>query len=237
MSEIDGRAGELIGAGIEQLRADAHRLGVAWNLIPATTAAVSGTSGGEWPASSTYIVQDGSSSVTRAMSLIGRIRGNQRVMTINVPPQGTYIIGYFGEPTAAPQTFDPLRISSRNQTICDIQLNVSETPQPISGTLITVPSTTGQLSFDAWGTFDFDETGLGSVVLVGYLYVDGVQQLPQALFEVTTTTDRCTASQTWSGTVSGTGNHTFELWAEKTGPAGNQRAGASHTTLKVITYE
>lgn len=85
-----------IDVGIEEVVQNAQRLGLTWTLIPATTAAVTGATP-YWPPTNTYVIQDNDTTVTRAMSLIGRVFGNTRVMIMRVPPSGNYIIGTIGD--------------------------------------------------------------------------------------------------------------------------------------------
>lgn len=82
----------IVDAAVEQLIADAKRLGLVWSLVQATVAPVTGTPG-VWPIHNTYVIQDNDTNVTRAISLIGNIAGGTRVMIMHVPPQGNYIIG------------------------------------------------------------------------------------------------------------------------------------------------
>lgn len=224
-------------AAINQLKLDADRLGISWTLIPATAAVVSGGGSNYWPASNVYVIQDNDVNPSRAISLIGRVASSARVMIMHVPPQGSYIIGTFGDTTTDVVTPDPTRISDRETARASGDLVLSTSTQTINGTLITMACTTGTLYYDAWGAFDFDETSAGTTVCQGKLLVDGVTQTGDANYGVTATTDRATVYQHWDGSVSGVGNHTFQLGAMRTVAAGAQEARATHTSLKVIVYE
>ena len=87
---------DVVTAGVQQLVNDAQRLGITWTLIPATIAPVTGVAGA-WPANNTYVIQDNDTDVSRAISLIGRVCSQTRVMIMHVPPQGNYIIGVVGD--------------------------------------------------------------------------------------------------------------------------------------------
>lgn len=226
---------DIVLAAVNQLKTEASRLGISWNLIPATVATISGSSGGEWPASNVYVIQDNDTNVSRSMSLIGRVRPGTRVMLMHVPPQGNYIIGSLGD--SLRRITDSTRISSRNTAISSNDISLSTATQSVPNTLITVPCVTGTLYYDAWGVFDFDETVIGTTVCQGRLAVDNVIQPGDANFEVTNINDRATVTQIWSGAVSGVGNHEFELRTMRTINAGEQQVRALHTRLRVITYE
>jgi hypothetical protein len=90
---------DVAGVAAEELIAQARRLGIVWTLIPGTVSSVANSSG-MWPASNTWVVQDNDTNPTRAMSLIGPIAEDTRVMIMHVPPQGNYIIGVVGEQNA-----------------------------------------------------------------------------------------------------------------------------------------
>ena len=80
---------------VRELLSQAKRLNLIWTLIPATVAPITGAVN-VWPSSNTYVIQDNDINVSRAMSLVGCVRGGTRVMIMHVPPQGNYIIGYIG---------------------------------------------------------------------------------------------------------------------------------------------
>lgn len=69
----------------------ARRLGLAWTLTPATVSVDS------TDVMNVQVIIDGSPlNATRAISLIGQLVTGTRVMVISVPPQGNYIIGFYG---------------------------------------------------------------------------------------------------------------------------------------------
>lgn len=78
-------------AGVSAVIDNAQRAGLIWRLLPATV--VNATS----IANVQLIVDGDDQGVSRAMSLIGPVRVNQRVMVMVVPPQGNYIIGTYAD--------------------------------------------------------------------------------------------------------------------------------------------
>lgn len=71
-----------IVVGINELRVQAKRLGLIWELRPAT---VIGRN---------MVIQDGDVQAISAISLIGDTYVGSRVMCMIVPPDGTFIVGY-----------------------------------------------------------------------------------------------------------------------------------------------
>lgn len=71
--------------------AQARRLGLTWTLTPATVAQDSSDM------MNVQVTIDGSPlNPTRAISLIGQLMADTRVMIATVPPQGNYIVGFYG---------------------------------------------------------------------------------------------------------------------------------------------
>lgn len=69
----------------------ARRLGLTWTLTPATVSTDSSD------VMNVQVLIDGSPlNATRAISLIGQLVTGMRVMVASVPPQGNYIIGFYG---------------------------------------------------------------------------------------------------------------------------------------------
>lgn len=70
---------------------NAQRAGLVWRLLPATV--IDGSSS----ANVQLIIDGDDQGVSRAMSLIGPVRMNRRVMVMVVPPQGNYIVGTYAD--------------------------------------------------------------------------------------------------------------------------------------------
>lgn len=81
-----------IVTGIKALVGSADQLGLKWKITPATTGANSYTSAG-------YIgvTLDGDTGISTAVSLLGPIQPNSRVMVLDVPPNNKYVIGWVGQ--------------------------------------------------------------------------------------------------------------------------------------------
>lgn len=70
---------------INALISNAKRLGLIWNLRPATIA------------TPTHGIYDGDSTAVRMISLIGKRTAGERVLCAAVPPSGNYILGMLGD--------------------------------------------------------------------------------------------------------------------------------------------
>lgn len=83
------QAADIAGTTVEDVKADAQALGLKWGLTPATIISADGD-----------IIKgtmDGDASITiTLLSLIGYVSPGTRVMTMTVPPSGTYIIAEIG---------------------------------------------------------------------------------------------------------------------------------------------
>ena len=216
----------LVGQGIATAAAMADRLGLTWQLRPATVASSTEAS------STVSVLLDGDTAPIDAVSLLGGwLQVGARVMVAAVPPAANFIVGYAMSGHVADRlTYDAINVASSPLTLAAMATLVP-------GTTHTV-SVTGAARYMATGIFDFDETVLGTGVAVGELYVDGsVEPVgSQALLEVKTVTDRATVTQQWSGTLAA-GAHTLESYGRRTGAAGTIVANALHTTLRVQVYE
>jgi len=217
---------QLVGLGVQAVTEIADRLGLTWQLRPGTVASSIAAS------STVPVLLDGDEAAVSATSLLGSLlQVGTRVMVEAVPPAGNFIVGYALTGYVANQlTHDTLVRASSN-------LSLGAADVLVPGTQITV--TVANLArYNATGIFDFDETGAGTTVCLGRLYVDGANHSSnaQALLEVTTTNDRATVAQQWDGTLSA-GSHTLELRGARSAANGSQVANATHTCLRVQVYE
>jgi hypothetical protein len=109
----------------------------------------------------------------------------------------------------------------------------------ITGATITLTTETDNAVFVCTGVFDMDWQGAAAVanVIVGKLFVDGVQETAQALAEQAAGAngDRISTSQTWRGTLATAGSHTLKLVG--TVPDADQKINSTHTTITVTIYE
>lgn len=120
---------------------------------------------------------------------------------------------------------------------CDSTLTLSTTSTNVSGTAITVVTTTNGARWRAWGTFDARAFTGGAAVMQGRLEVDGVEEGREAIMNGASTGDRATIGQTWSGTIPSAGSITIRLRGVKSANVGTLRFEAVHTSLLVEVQE
>lgn len=80
----DPMAPELISAGVKEVVAEAARLGISWQMRLATV-----TVPGQRP----LVIFDGDTAMVPALSLVGSLRQDQRVMVTSVPPGLNVVMG------------------------------------------------------------------------------------------------------------------------------------------------
>lgn len=80
--------GDSVAGTVKALQADARRLGLTWQLRPATAGLEVG--------GKVQVILDGDSVFINAVSLIGSMAEGSRVMAMLVPPAGVFIIGGIG---------------------------------------------------------------------------------------------------------------------------------------------
>lgn len=101
-------------SSVDELRAQAHRLGMVWDLRAATVAETSGAFTAYVPRIDLDGDDDDSAGVT-AVSFIGGVAVGMRVMVVFVPPTGNYIIGSFNP--AQTQRYEIGSLTSHGTTI------------------------------------------------------------------------------------------------------------------------
>lgn len=187
----------------------AKALGLTWTLRPATVETFES------------VIYDGDTVPVGVVSLNGTAVAGDRVMCLQIPPGGNYIIGRLSGSSLPFQTTTFRGINSATG-----DLTLTTTAQAATATTTLTLSSPGRYMIT--GVFDFDQTVSGGNNLAGgALRIDGVDQA-QALFGVTAAGQRATVSQVWEGSLSA-GSHTFLLVALKVNNIGTFFARATRT--------
>lgn len=105
---------------------------------------------------------------------------------------------------------------------------------PLSAMSVSLTVPVDGCSWTAVGTFDLNKVGAVVATAIGQLRVDGVVQVPQALFQ-TPTLSRATVVQQWSGSGLNTGVHLFEGLGSAT-VAGTYNFDSPHCVLQVTVW-
>ncbi len=213
---------EIVSAGVQEAADTGKRLGLTWTLRPGRVSA----------ADPLTVVHDGDPLQTKIgmVSLIGYLSVGTRVMTEFVPPAGNYVVGFFAGGNVGRPTYLQYGIATGDT-------NVTNVEAVVPGLSFTIPTLANGARWEAEGTYDFEETVAGGTTCIGRLYVDGVQAAATATFKMASTNDRGTVGQTWAGTLTASGAHTFEARVVRSAAAGTQVANQTNTTLKVKVYE
>ena len=196
----------------------AKALGLTWTLRPATVNVAYGTD----PA----VIYDGDTEQVGVVSLVGDLQPSSRVMMLQVPPAGNFVLG---------------RLSTTGATTVK-QLATYRNDVPATGdTILTtasqniIPVLTLTLTSDAeylltlnidWDAF----IAGGNNLCAGTIQVDGVGLADQMIFQQNTSGVREVVSRTWYGTLLA-GTHTFQPIAAKSNATGGWAVRAAGTSL------
>jgi len=156
---------------------------------------------------------DGDTERVGAVSLMnGSPTVNDRVMMLQVPPAGNFILGRFSGLGGTPNTVKQYTsYRGREVSAGDVVLTVASQ--------VVTPLLTLQLSspgdYLIIGSADLDQTASGgNNVGAATLQVNGVGQTDQILFGVTAAGQRAVLSKAWYGSIAA-GTNTFQLIASK----------------------
>lgn len=200
MSEEEQQLPELLSVQAQAMVDGAKRLGLTWTLRPATV-----TANADGPS----VVYDGDTILVGAVPLNGSAIPGDRVMMLQIPPGGNYIIGRL---PGSPLT--PLMTASFRGSIASagdvVITTVAQTITPLVSLALTSP---GEYMITASVDIDYTVSGGNNLVAVA-LQVDGVGQTDQIIFQITANATRIVLSKSWYGTLA-TGTHTFQLIVAK----------------------
>lgn len=211
---------DLIGEGAKEIADTAGRLGLTWDLRPATVSTAK-------PLTAVY---DGDTAPIGMVSLIGFLEKGTRCMAMFVPPAGNFVVGWFAYGDVGRPTYMEFGSATADTSLNTVEANVP-------GLLFNVTTTTLFARWEAHAAVGFEETVIGAVVGIGRLYVDGVLQGPTVLFNMTAVGQRATVGQNWAGSFASPGPHTFQLRVARNANNGTQNANQTNTTLLVKVYE
>lgn len=196
----------------------AKALGLLWTLRPATVNVSYGTD----PA----VIYDGDTEQVGVTSLVGDLQPSGRVMMLQVPPAGNFVIGRLS--TSGATTVKQLA------TYRDSLAATGDTTLTTSSQAIT-PLLTLSITSDAeylltlnvdWDAF----VAGGNNLCAATIQVDGVGLADQMIFQQNTSGVREVVSRTWHGTLLA-GTHTFLPIAIKSLNTGGWAVRAAGTSL------
>lgn len=207
---------QLLGTAAEAIVDNAKDLGLTWTLRPAT--AVKNVNG---PA----IVYDGDTEVLGVVPLQGTAIPGDRVMVLQIPPGGNYIIGRLPGTPLTPK----MTPTFRGELLATGDVTLTTAAQAITPTLsITVTSAaeyliTPNVDFDAF-------VAGGNNLVAATLQVDGANDTKQMIFQENTSGVRLVLSKLYYGTLTA-GTHSFAMIAAKSLNTGGWATRAVGTSL------
>lgn len=209
---------QVLSAQAKAIVERAKALGLIWTLRPATVNNIVGTDA--------MVKYDADSELVGAVSLDSGVFAGDRVMMIQVPPAGNFILSREGAPLVKQYTV------VRGQEVASGDVTLTTSAQAL--TALVSFTATADADYLITATYDLDHTvSGGNNVGIGSLQVDAVAVGGTAQFGVTAAAQRASVAFTWHGTLS-PGAHTFRLFGVKTVNVGTFIARATHTRF---TYQ
>lgn len=198
----------------------AKALGLIWTLRPATVGSIN--------VAEALVTYDADSEFNGAFSLISGVRAGDRVMMLQVPPAGNFIIGRLG--------LGAVNASLRAQQRSTGDVTLTTTPQAVTPS-VSVSIASESSDYLVIASFDLDHTVSGGANLgIGILQVDGVAVSGTVQFGVSAAAQRASVCSTWYGTLE-QGSHTFQLFANKTVNVGTFICRATHTNFSYQVWQ
>jgi hypothetical protein len=189
---------------ISALVDNADRLGLKWNLRPGTVAADNLLdSGNQVPSNAIPVVLDGDTATILAVPLAGVSSTGARVMVLQVPPGGNFIIG-----SPVPQLGPSQLIFSDKLSGTGIT-GVTNVNQAIPGMTKTYGPIVGTFQWEVTGFFDFNVTTGGATAVLAQLTSPSGVEASLPIFGIPTTGLRATVGMVWSGTATSPASFSF----------------------------
>lgn len=192
---------ELLSVQAQAVVDRAKALGLIWTLRPAAVQTSS--------SSAPTVIYDGDTEPVGAVTLIGNVLPDDRVMMLQVPPAGNFIIGKVGSPITNALAIPTLR----GETLSTGDVTLTTASQNVGQAASLTISTPAQYIITIMADFDQTVSG-GNNVAGATLQINGVGRSEQILFGVTAAGQRATLSKTYYGTLS-PGTTTLQMVAVK----------------------
>lgn len=207
------------GTTAAAIKANADRLGLVWKMRPGT---VVGTTAGT--GFRTQIVYDGDSTPLTAQSLIGAPANGSRVMGIQIPPAGNFIIGNLTGIVPSVLTFYqqydastglPITLTTVDQLVLTVNISV-----------------TGDCMWEAMGVATLSGTTVSTNTAIVSAVTPNGTEARVISASIDTGNNGGSFAQVWSG-VSTSGQSSFTFNTRKSAAAGTLTLSAMTVVLKV----
>jgi len=210
----------------KSIKENATRLGLTWQLRSATVQAnfIDGTGNSTVTTSGAVpIVYDGDSVPLTAVSLIGIPAGASRVMCIQVPPSGNYIIGNM-------MGFVPSQLVLRAQLDGSAVASLTTSPVAVVG-MDTEFQLTGSYFWKAEVFYDFSVSATGGTNCIGTFTGPAGPENAQVVLGIPTAGIRGTVGMIYSGV--GSGNAPFTFFAQKQAAGGTAVLNGARAIVEI----
>lgn len=195
----------------------AKALGLTWTLRPGAISSSTSTP--------PEVIYDGDTEPVGATSLVGSVLPTDRVMLLQVPPAGNFIVGRIGGTVTMPKALPTYR-GELAATGDVILTTASQAIIPLLTLEISSPAEYFMTPNVDWDAF----VAGGNNLCAATLQVDGVGLANQMIFQENTSGVRIVASKTYYGTLT-SGTHTFQMIAAKSLNTGGWAVRAAGTSL------
>jgi len=196
----------------------AKSLGLTWTLRPATVSTV------ETSSLSATVIYDGDDVPVGCVSLIGTAVPTDRVMMLQIPPGGNYVIGRLpGSPFTLKTT-----TTFRGETNSLVDVTLTTSAQAVTPLTSLALKSAGEYIITGNADIDYFTAGTNNLVAVA-LQIDGVGLTEQIIFQTNASGNRYSLAHTWHGTLTA-GTHTFQMIGIKslaTGGIATREVGTS----------
>lgn len=209
---------ELLSVQAQAVVDRAKALGLTWTLRPATVNVAYGAA--------PTVIYDGDTEQVGVTSLVGDLQPAGRVMMLQVPPAGNFVLGRLS--TTGSTTVKQLAtFRGEVASLADVILTTAS--QAITP-LLTL-DITSDAEYLITPNVDFDAfIAGGNNLCAATLQIDGVGLTDQIIFQENTSGVRNVLSKTWHGTLAA-GTHTFQLIAVKSNGTGGWATRAVGTSF------
>lgn len=209
---------QLFGAQAEAIVDRAKALGLTWTLRPGTVNSTSATA--------PNVIYDGDTEPVGVVSLVGNLLPDSRVMMLQVPPAGNFVLGRLNT-TGSSGVKQLATFRGEVASLADVILTTAS--QAITP-LLTL-NITSDAEYLITPNVDFDAfIAGGNNLCAATLQIDGVGLTDQIIFQENTSGVRNVLSKMWHGTLLA-GSHTFQLIAVKSNATGGWATRAVGTSF------
>ncbi len=212
---------ELLSVQAKAVVNRAKALGLTWTLRPATIGAM-----GLDP----MVQYDGDTEQVGAVTIMnGEPIPGDRVMMLQVPPAGNFILGRFAGLGGVTNTVKQYA-SFRGEVAATGDVILTTASQTIIPTLTLEISSACEYLMTANVDFDAFVAG-GNNLIAATLNIDSTGLTNQMIFQENTSGVRLVLSKTWYGSLPFSGSHTFTMIAAKSNATGGWATRSVGTSL------